>query len=64
MFYDLRRPESVESAALKLLADFCEHRPLEVTLSLFGLFPAVDPHDPTWCDRVDHIEELTLLIPP
>lgn len=64
VFYGLRHPESVESTTLKLLTDFCDHHPLEVTMPLFGLLPTMDPHDPIWCDRVDHIEELALLIPP
>jgi hypothetical protein len=32
-----------------------------VALSLFGLFPAVSPHDPAWLDGVDHLQEQLLL---
>jgi hypothetical protein len=38
--------ETVESAALRVLMDFCDHNPTVVALSPFGLFPAVSPHDP------------------
>jgi hypothetical protein len=37
--------ETIESAALWVLTDFCDHNPTEVALSPFGLFSAVDPHD-------------------
>jgi hypothetical protein len=47
--------ESVESAALRVLTDLCDHNPTVVALSLFGLFPAVSPHDPAWLDRMDHL---------
>jgi hypothetical protein len=53
--------ESVESAALRVLTDFCDHNPTVVALSLFGLFPAVSPHDPAWLDRMDHLWELLTL---
>jgi hypothetical protein len=53
--------ETVESAALRVLTDFCDHNPTVVALSLFGLFPAVSPHDPAWLDRMDHLRELLLL---
>jgi hypothetical protein len=33
--------EAVESAALRVLTDFCDHNPTVVALSPFGLFPAV-----------------------
>jgi hypothetical protein len=56
--------ESVESAALWVLTDFCEHNPTVVALSPFGLFPGVSPHDPAWLDRVDHLQELLLLAQP
>jgi hypothetical protein len=35
-----------------------------VALSLFGLFPAVSPHDPAWLDHMDHLRELLLLAEP
>jgi hypothetical protein len=37
--------EAVESAALRVLTDFCDHNPTVVALSPFGLFPAVSPVD-------------------
>jgi hypothetical protein len=56
--------EFVESAALRVLTDFCDHNPTVVALSPFGLFPAVSPHDPAWLDRMDHIWELLTLAEP
>jgi hypothetical protein len=35
-----------------------------LSLSVFGLFPAVSPHDPAWLDRMDHLWELLLLADP
>jgi hypothetical protein len=56
--------ETVESVALRVLTDFCDHNPTVVALSPFGLFPAVSPHDPTWLDHMDHLRELLLLDEP
>jgi hypothetical protein len=56
--------EAVESAALKVLTDFCDHNSTVVALSPFGLFPAVSPHDPAWLDRMDHLRELLSLAEP
>jgi hypothetical protein len=53
--------ETVESTALRVLMDFCDHNPTVVALSPFGLFPAVSPHDPAWLDCMDHLQELLLL---
>jgi hypothetical protein len=53
--------ETVESAALRVLTDFCDNNPTVVALSPFGLFPTVSPHDPAWLDRMDHRRELLLL---
>jgi transcriptional regulator GlxA family with amidase domain len=53
--------ETVNSAALRVLTDFCDHNPTVVALSPFGLFPAVSPHNPAWMDRMDHLRELLLL---
>jgi chromosome segregation ATPase len=51
-----------------VLTDFCDHNPtvvaLSLSLSLFGLFPAVSPHDPAWLDRMDHLRELLSLAEP
>jgi hypothetical protein len=55
---------TVESAALRVLMDFCDHNPTVVALSPFGLFAAVSPHDPAWLDRMDHLRELLLLAKP
>jgi hypothetical protein len=56
--------EAVESAALRVLTDFCDHNPTVVALSPFRLFPTVSPHDPAWLDRVDHLRELLTLAEP
>jgi hypothetical protein len=56
--------ETVESAALRVLTNFCDHNPTVVALSPFGLFPAMSPHDPAWLDRMDHLRELLLLAEP
>jgi hypothetical protein len=56
--------ESVESVALRVLTDFCDHNPTVVALSPFGLFPAMSPHDPAWLDRMDHLRELLTLAEP
>jgi hypothetical protein len=64
VYWCFRGHESVESAALRVLTDFCDHNPTIVALSLFGLFPAVSPHDPARLDRVDHLQELLLLAEP
>jgi hypothetical protein len=55
---------TVESAALRVLTDFCDHNPTVVAVSPFGLFPAVSPHHPAWLDRMDHLRELLLLAEP
>jgi hypothetical protein len=47
--------EAIESVALRVLMDFCDHNPTVVALSPFGLFPAVSPHDPVWLGRMDHL---------
>jgi hypothetical protein len=59
--WGFRGHESVESTALRVLTDFCDHNPTVVALSPFGLFPAVSPHDPAWLDRMDHLKELLML---
>jgi hypothetical protein len=56
--------ETVESAALKVLTDFCDNNPTIVVLFPFGLFSAVSPHDPAWLDRMDHLRELLMLAEP
>jgi hypothetical protein len=56
--------EAVESAALRVLTDFCDHNPTMVALTLFGLFLAVSPQDPAWLDPMDHLQELLSLAEP
>jgi hypothetical protein len=56
--------ETFESAALRVLTDFCDHNPTVVALSPFGMFPTMSPHDPAWLDRMDHLRELLLLAEP
>jgi hypothetical protein len=56
--------EVIESAALIVLTDFCDHNPTVVALSPFGLFPAMSPHDLAWLDRMDHLRELLSLAEP
>jgi hypothetical protein len=56
--------KTIESVALRVLKDFCDHNSSVVALSPFGLFPAVSPHDPAWLDRMDHLQELLLLAEP
>jgi hypothetical protein len=64
IYWGFRGHESIESAALRVLTDFCDHNPIVVSLSPFGLFPAVSPHDPAWLDRMDHLQELLLRAKP
>jgi hypothetical protein len=64
MYWCLHGQGTVESAALWVLTDFCDHNLAEVALSPFGLFPAVDPHELAWLDHVDHLQELLLLAVP
>jgi hypothetical protein len=61
IYWGFRGHESVESAALRVLTDFCDHNPTVIALSPFGLFPAVSPHDPTWLNRMGHLRELLML---
>ena len=44
-----------EWAATAALTTFCEQHPLEVVLTPFRLFPAVDEADPLWQDRMKHL---------
>jgi hypothetical protein len=61
VYWGFRKHESVESAALWVLTEFCDHNLTVVALSPFGLFPAVSPHDLVWLDHLDHLQELLLL---
>ena len=40
---------------MKALTTFCEQHPLEVVLTPFGLFPAVNENNPLWQNRMDHL---------
>jgi hypothetical protein len=62
--WGFRGHESVKSATLRVLTDFCDHNPTMVSLSPFGLFPVVRPHDTAWLDHMDHLRELLLLAEP
>ena len=64
MVFGHRGLESTESAALRMLNAFCGHHPLEVVLTPLGLFPAVDPHDPAWLERLEHMTELLAVMTP
>ena len=44
-----------ETTAMRALITFCSQHPLEVLLSAFGLFPAHDPADPLWHDRMANV---------
>jgi hypothetical protein len=52
MFSTHRGVESVEFAAMRILHTFCEQHPDEVMLTALGLFPAMDPLDPAWHERI------------
>jgi hypothetical protein len=64
MYWGFSGHESVESVALRVLTNFCDHNPTVVALSPFGLFPAVSPHVLVWLDCMDHLQELLLLAEP
>jgi hypothetical protein len=44
--------ETLEVAALGVLNSFCAQHPDEVSTSLVGLLPTVDPEDPVWRHRI------------
>jgi hypothetical protein len=64
VYWGFRWHESVESTALWVLTDFCDHNPIAVALSPFGLFPVVSPHNLAWLDRVENLQDLLLLAEP
>jgi hypothetical protein len=47
--------ETLEVAALGVLNSFCDQHPDEVSTSLVGLLPTVDP---TWRHRMGHMADL------
>jgi hypothetical protein len=50
--------ETLEVAALGVLNSFCDQHPYEVSTSLVGLLPTMDPKDPTWRHRMGHMADL------
>jgi hypothetical protein len=64
MFFAHRGIESVESAAMRILHTFCEQHPDEVMLTTLGLFPAMDPLDPAWRERISLTDVLLMMDPP
>jgi hypothetical protein len=58
VFFAHRGVESVESAAMRILHTFCEQHP-DV-----GLFPAMDPLDPAWRERISLADVLLTADPP
>jgi hypothetical protein len=56
--------ESVKSTAMRILPTFCEQHPDEVMLTALGLFPAMDPLDPAWRERMSLTDVLLTADPP
>ena len=54
--------DSWEVAAIKALTTFCEQHPLEVVLTPFGIFLAVNENDPLWQNMIDHSDILQALM--
>ena len=52
-----------ERAATTAVTTFCEQHPLEVVLTQFGLFPAVDEADPLWLEMMNTSHILAALDP-
>jgi hypothetical protein len=50
--------ETLEVAALGVLNSFCDQHPNEVSTSLVGLLPTVDPEDPVWRHCMGHMANL------
>ena len=48
---------------MRAMTTFCSQHPLEVVLSAFGLFPAHDPTDPHWRDRMANVDTVATLDP-
>jgi hypothetical protein len=64
VFFAHRGVESVESTAMRILHTFCEQHPDEVMLTALGLFPAMDPLDPAWHERISLTDVLLTADPP
>jgi len=52
-----------EATAMRAMITFCSQHPLEVLVSAFGLFPAHDPADPLWRDRMANVATVATLDP-
>ena len=52
-----------ETTAMRAMIAFCSQHPLEVVLSAFGLFPAHDPADPLWFDKMANLDTVATLNP-
>ena len=48
---------------MRVMSTFCSQLPLEVILSAYGLFPAHDPADPLWRDRLANVATVATLDP-
>jgi len=55
--------DTSETTAMRAMIAFCSQHPLEVVLSAFGLFPAHDPADPLWRDRMANVAMVATLDP-
>jgi hypothetical protein len=64
MFFAHHSVESVESAAMRILHTICEQHPDKVMLTTQGLFPAMDPLDPAWRERISLTDVLLTTDPP
>jgi hypothetical protein len=49
---------------MRILHTFYEQHPDEVMLTTLGLFPAMDPLDPAWCERMSLTDVLLTTDPP
>jgi hypothetical protein len=49
---------TLEVAAFGVFNSFCDQHPNEVSTSLVGLLPTVDPKDPAWRHRMGHMADL------
>jgi hypothetical protein len=49
---------------MQILHTFCKQHPDEVMLTTLGLFPAMDPLNPTWRERISLTEVLLMTDPP
>ena len=52
-----------ELTAMRAMSTFYSQHPLDIVLSSFGLFPAHDPADPLWLDRMANVDTVATLNP-